>query len=179
MFSEGERDSCVSFFCKLFNDGDRRRAWFYRWLNVISKKECKTIQDGFAMHIECILFEPVQIQIHRHGLQLTESIMIPNEALLKDELTIVRWMHAHPMLLFQNGYCVFNYLISSRYRDLLFRDYIQLCFQWYRKKGKKSWPTHLLIVIQRLIIVQKKQNPSLHEAQRILQGYKKPENWII
>lgn len=176
MLSEGERDGCISFLRGLFVNPERRKAWFFRWLSVVTQQQHEKVEGVLRKHICAVLFEPVAIQVHRHGLQLTESIVIPNESLLKDELVVLGWMQTHQLLLFQQqgGTCLFNNVITSYFRDLLFRDYIQLCC----RKNKK-WQAHLLIIIQHMIAVEKKQNTSLHQAQRVLQGYLKPEDWVL
>jgi hypothetical protein len=175
MISEGERNGCVDFLKSLFENPERRKAWFFRYLSVL-KDSGKTVECVLRAHIEVMLYEPVAIQFHSHGLQLTSSMVIPNESLLKDEMVVLNWMRTHQILLFQQqgGACLFNGVITGRHRDLLFRDYIQLCCQ-----RSKTWPKYLLIIIQRMIAVENKKNNVLHQAQRVLQGYLKPEEWVL
>jgi hypothetical protein len=162
-----------NFFDKLLSNEDRRLALLCRWLTTIPKTTPKTtVVDIFENIFEAIVVLETCVTLQDNGITLNKTIVIANEWLLADELETVRYMKKNKTMFFDQSKCKYNHLIfTETQRQLMCRDFVNICFLQQRHWNKLLWPLYALHATQRLMFVKKYAYiHALADAHDALQG---------
>jgi hypothetical protein len=170
--NDDEEVAVKDFFQKMFIEKNRRTALLCRWLCIVPDgDQNRNTLDAFKNIFRALVVEKTNFYIESYGIRINSLITFPNEILLRHELTQIQGMRDRRRAFFHGNTFKYNHLVfTDEQRQLLCRDFVNICFLQHTRLERFRWPLFALMAVQHLLFIEECKDPALFDAEQVLQG---------
>jgi len=161
----------VSFiFERIFDKKSRRTSLLSHWLCSfvpIDKGTRATPMAFFEYFIRSIAVDIADFKVTPHGVYFNTHMFFSNNLFSTEEKTFLSQGEHFD----KSGTFRYNHiLLTKTHRELLMRDFVNICFFLQKRVKRHRWPLYALIALQKIIFVDGHYLPCLLDSERVLQG---------